>query len=99
MLGHDQSRNIVDEHPLLRRSAPAGETTPGVGEALCVIAVDALVVVVLALNFSCIAARKNRLTTWPMSRFRTVIRADLRASGFQQLCCRDRDFDQNGGMS
>lgn len=29
-------------------------------------AVDALVVVVLTLVFSCIAAGENKLTTWPM---------------------------------
>lgn len=40
--------------------------TPGVGEALWVVAADALVVVALALVFSYIAARENRPTTWPM---------------------------------
>lgn len=36
------------------------------GEAMWVVAVDALVVVVLTLVFSCIAAGENELTTWPM---------------------------------
>ena len=31
-----------------------------------IVAVDALVVVVLTLIFSCIAAGENELTTWPM---------------------------------
>ncbi|WP_156296829.1 hypothetical protein [Mycobacterium paragordonae] len=49
----------------------AGKRKPGTptavaGEAMRIVAADALVVVVLTLVFSFIAAVENELTTWPM---------------------------------
>lgn len=41
-------------------------STAVAGEAMWIVAVDALVVVVLTLIFSCIGAGENELTTWPM---------------------------------
>lgn len=41
-------------------------STAVAGEAMWVVAVDALVVVVLTLVFSCIGDGENELTTWPM---------------------------------
>lgn len=55
----------------MRTRVCAGERKPatptaGAGEAMWIVALDALVVVVLTLVFSCIPAGENELTTWPM---------------------------------
>lgn len=57
----------------------AATPTAAVGEAMWIAAVDALVIVVLTLVFSCIAATENELTTWPMPSGRICTPAGVRS--------------------